>query len=283
MLDRTACGAVIALFLAACGGPAVVPSPETVGPDPALPKPQASALPTVNIAPAVGWPAGTMPTPAAGLEVEAFATGLDHPRWLHVLHNGDVLVAESNKQPSPPQGLRDFVMQQVMRVAGAGVPSADRVTLLRDVDGDGIAESRSVLLGELTSPFGMALVGNHLYVANTDALVRFPCTTGITRIDAPDEPIVALPANEPNVHWTKGLVVGPDGRMYVAVGSNSDHGENGRVAEAGRAVIWVVDRGSRTAGIFASGLRNPVGLDIEPRTATLWTVDRRGRAPEPKR
>ena len=262
----------VALLLAACGGPAYSPTPASVGPDPMLPVPRINTLPTVNIAPATGWPAGAAPTAAQGLAVMPFATGLDHPRWLHVLPNGDVLVAESNRQPSPPKGLRAFIEKQVMGVAGAEVPSADRISLLRDADGDGKAEMRSILLDGLTSPFGMALLHGDLYVANTDALLRFPYTPGVTRIDAPGERIMALPANPPNRHWTKGMVAGADGRLYVSVGSNSDHGENGMAAEAFSAAIWVVDPESRTAAIHAAGLRNPVGLDFEPTTGVLWTV-----------
>lgn len=261
-----------ALLLAACGGPARMPPAAGVGPDPALPPPGTAALPTVNIAPATGWPAGTAPTAARGLAVMPFATGLDHPRWLHALPNGDVLVAESNKQPAPPQGLRGLIEQGVMGVAGAEVPSADRITLLRDADGDGRAEGRFVLLDGLTSPFGLALAGGNLYVADTDALLRFPYAPGTTRIGAPGERVASLPANPPNRHWTKGLAAGADGRLYVSVGSNSDHGENGMAAEANRAAIWVVDPASKSAGIFASGLRNPVGLDFEPQTGALWTV-----------
>jgi len=259
-------------FLAGCGGGARGPSPSNVGPDPVLPAPRTGGLPTVNIAPATGWPEGAAPKAAEGLAVTAFATGLDHPRWLHVLPNGDVLVAESNRQPAPPKGLRDFIEKRIMGIAGAEVPSADRITLLRDADGDGRADTRTLLLEGLTSPFGMALVGGSLYVADTDALLRFPYAPGITRIDAPGEAVVALPANPPNRHWTKGLLAGPDGRLYASVGSNSDHGENGMAAEAGRAAIWIVDPASRTASIFGSGLRNPVGLAFEPETGALWTV-----------
>lgn len=272
MSHRLVSVAVLALGLAACGGPAQRPPAATMGPDPSLQPPRTTALPTMNIAPAQGWPAGETPTPAPGLAVAAFATRLDHPRWLYVLPNGDVLVAESNKHPAPPTGIRSFIEKQVMRVAGAEVPSADRISLLRDADGDGTAETRRVLLDDLPSPFGMALVGNDLYVANTDALMRFPYTSGATRIDDSGERVVSLPSNPPNRHWTKGLVLGSDGRLYLSVGSNSDHGENGMAAETNRAAIWVVDPASKTADIFASGLRNPVGLDFEPRTGALWAA-----------
>ena len=260
------------LAASACGGGAQRPAPGTVGPDPALGPPQLGGLPTVNIAPAEGWAGGETPDPAPGLAVNAFAAGLDHPRWLHVLPNGDVLVAEANKQPAPPQGLRGLAERVVMGIAGAEAPSADRITLLRDADGDGVAEGRTVLLDDLTSPFGMALLGGHLYVANTDALVRVPFRAGQTRVDAAPEVVVRLPAGGPNRHWTKGLEVGSDGRLYVSVGSNSDHGETGMEAERNRAAIWAVDPATGGATIFASGLRNPVGTDVNPETGTLWTV-----------
>ncbi len=262
-----------AVALTGCGDNARYPVSAGVGPDPVLPGPSQALIPKVAIAPASGWTAGEAPEAAPGLRVSAFATGLDHPRWLLALPNGDVLVAESNAQPAPPRGLKDFAMKLVMRVAGAEVPSADRITLLRDADHDGVAETRSVLLSGLTSPFGMALVGNDLYVADTDALLRFPYAPGAARIDAPATRIAALPAGEINHHWTKGLVAAPDGRtLYVSVGSNSDHGENGLAAEAGRAAIWAIDPATGSTRVLASGLRNPVGLDVEPRTGALWAV-----------
>jgi glucose/arabinose dehydrogenase len=220
--------------------------------------------------------AGAQPQAPAGFRVTAFARGLDHPRWLYVLLNGDVLVAESN-QPAPPpeqadKGLRAWVMKQVMKRAGAGVASADRITLLRDADGDGVAETRSVLLQGLRSPFGMALVGSELYVANADALVRVPYAAGQTRIDAPPVQLTELPAGR-NHHWTKGLVAAADGsRLYVSVGSNSNAGEHGLAEEEGRAAVWEVDRASGRKRLYASGLRNPVSLAFEPQTRALWVV-----------
>ncbi len=258
------------VVLAACGGPDR-PLTAVIGPDPQLPPPERRLLPTVDIAPAVGWPEGATPVAATGLEVTPFFTGLQHPRWLHVLPNGDVLVAETNAQPAPVGGLRDIAMRLVMGVAGARAPSADRISLLRDADGDGVAEGRAILLDGLTSPFGMALLDGHLYVANTDALLRYPFRPGQTRIDAEAEVVTPLPAGSPNVHWTKGLLAHGD-KLYVSVGSNSDHGENGLEREKGRAAIWEVDPRTGEARIFASGLRNPVGLDAHPQTGTLWTV-----------
>jgi glucose/arabinose dehydrogenase len=266
----------LALLIAGCGDTARLPEAAGVGADPQLPPPVKRLIPTVNIAPAQGWPAGAMPQAAAGFRVTAFARGLDHPRWLHVLPNGDVLVAESNKPAPPPEhadsGVRAWVMKQVMKRAGAGVPSADRITLLRDADGDGVAETHGVLLAGLRSPFGMALVGGDLYIANADALVRVPYAAGQTRIDAAPVRVTDLPAGR-NHHWTKGLAASPDGsRLYVSVGSNSNAGENGLAEEEGRAAVWEVDRASGRKRLFAGGLRNPVGLGFEPQTRALWAV-----------
>ena len=266
----------VALLLAGCGDTARLPEAAGIGAEPQLPPPVKRLIPTVNIAPAQGWPEGAQPRAAAGFRVTAFARGLDHPRWLYVLPNGDVLVAESNKPAPPPEhapsGLRAWVMKQVMQRAGAGVPSADRITLLRDADGDGLAETRSVLLQGLHSPFGMALVGGELYVANADALVRVAYAPGQTRIDAAPTTVTALPAGR-NHHWTKSLVAAPDGsRLYVGVGSNSNAGENGLAEEEGRAAVWEIDRASGRKRPYASGLRNPVGLAFEPQTRALWAV-----------
>jgi glucose/arabinose dehydrogenase len=261
--------------LGACADTARLPPAAVVGPDPVLPPPHESLIPTIKIAPAKGWPAGAKPTPAPGTSVSAFAADLAHPRWLYVLPNGDVLVAETNAPPRPEEGkgIRAKVMKLVMKRAGAGVPSANRITLLRDADGDGVAETRSVFLEGLNSPFGMALVGSSLYVANTDAVLRFPYTLGATRITAPGVKLVDLPAGERNHHWTKNLVASPDGsRLYVTVGSNSNVGEHGMDIETGRAAIWEVETRSGAHRILASGLRNPNGLAWEPQSGRLWTV-----------
>ena len=262
-----------AIILIGCADNARLPAAAGIGAAPTLPAPTLSTLPTIAVAPARGWGAGETPTPAPGLSVTAFAAGLDHPRWLTVLPNGDVLVAESNAQPSRPKTLRDVAMKLTQGLAGAEAPSPDRILLLRDADGDGVAEIRSEFLSGLVSPFGMALVGEELYVADTDALLRFRYRGGETRIAERGTVLAALPAGAINHHWTKGLAAGPDGRtLFVSVGSNSDHGENGIEAEKGRAAIWEVDRATGAARIFASGLRNPVGLAFEPRTGTLWAV-----------
>jgi glucose/arabinose dehydrogenase len=261
--------------LAACGDTATLAPTAGMGATPTLPQPKTSLIPTVKIAPAQGWPDGTMPTAMAGLAVTALARDLDHPRWVYVLPNGDVLVAESNKPPKPDQGfsVKAWVMGLVMKKAGAGVPSANRVTLLRDADGDGVAEIRSVFLEGLHSPFGMALVGANLYVANADAIVRFPYETGQTRITAPATPVTGLPGGPINHHWTKNIIASPDGsKLYATVGSNSNVGENGIEAEAGRAAIWEVNLQTGEKRPFASGLRNPNGMGWAPQTGALWTV-----------
>ena len=266
---------IAALGLSACGERATLPVSAGVGPEPVLPPPRETLLPTVKIAPARGWPEGATPLAAEGLTVAAFAAELDHPRWLYLLPNGDVLVAETNAPPRPEAagGIRGWVMQLIMQRAGAAGPSADRITLLRDADGDGVVDTRSVFLDGLHSPFGMALVDSDFYVANTDALVRFPYEEGQMRISEPGEPVVELPAGRINHHWTKNVIASPDGsRLYVSVGSNSNVAEKGMAAEAGRAAIWQVDPATRDHRIYASGLRNPVGLAFEPETGALWTT-----------
>ena len=263
------------LTLAACAGALDPGLPNPHGANPPLPAPQTALIPTVNIARAVGWAAGSQPRAAAGLQVQALARDLNHPRWLLVLPNGDVLVAESNApaRPDDATGLRGWIMKKVMSLAGAGVPSPDRITLLRDADGDGVAETRSVFIDGLHSPFGMALVGPYLYVANTDAVLRFAYLPGATRLAGPGEWVADLPAGPINHHWTKNLLASADGkRLYATVGSNSNIGENGLAAEAGRAAIVEIDLASGAVRPFASGLRNPNGLAWEPAGGRLWTV-----------
>ncbi len=265
----------LAFLCSACGDMAQLPVSAGTGAQPQLPPPVSSLVPTVHIAPAVGWQDGGVPNSAAGTRVGAFARDLDHPRWLYVLPNGDVLVAESNAPPKPDdaRGIKGWIMGLVMQRAGAATPSANRITLLRDSDGDGVADLRSVLLQGLNSPFGMALVGNNLFVANTDAVWRFPYTTGDTRISAAGVKLLDLPAGPINHHWTKNLIASTDGqRLYVSVGSNSNVAERGMAAEAGRAAIWEVDASTGAYRVFASGLRNPNGMAWEPRSGALWTV-----------
>lgn len=264
-----------AATLAACGDTTLLPPGADTGTQPRLPPPVKRAIPTVNIAPAQGWPEGVKPTPPAGMGVTAFASGLAHPRWLHVLPNGDVLVAESNAPPRPEEqkGIKNWIMGKVMKRAGAGVPSANRITLLRDADGDGVAETRATFLQGLNSPFGMALVGNEFYVANTDAVLRFPYTPGQATITAQGTQITDLPAGPRNHHWTKSLIASPDGtKLYATVGSNSNVAEHGMEEEAGRAAIWEIDRATGQKRLFATGLRNPNGMGWEPATGRLWTV-----------
>jgi glucose/arabinose dehydrogenase len=263
---------LLAVSLGACGD-SRLPQTAGYGPDPELPPPSKSLVPTVNVAPAVGWPDHAKPVPAAGLTVNAFASGLDHPRWLHVLPNGDVLVAESNAPAKKEQGVKDWVTSKVMKRAGAGVVSADRISLLRDSDHDGIADQQTAFLENLYSPFGMALIGDQLYVANADAVLRFPYAAGQTRIEAEGVKVMDLPGGPLNHHWTKNLIASPDGsKLYVTVGSNSNVGENGMENEEGRAAIWEHDLASGQSRIFASGLRNPNGLAWEPSTEVLWTA-----------
>ncbi len=261
--------------LGACGDVATLPEQADFGAHPSLPAPNPTLIPTVNIAPARSWPAGATPKAAPGLAVGAFASGLNHPRWLYVLPNGDVLVAETNApvKPEDSKGIRGWIMKQVMKRAGAGVPSANRITLLRDANGDGVAATRTVFLHGLNSPFGMTLVGNDLYVANSDAIMRFPYRTGETKITDPGVKVIDLPAGAINHHWTKNVIASRDGsRLYITVGSNSNVGENGMENEVSRAAIWEVELATSRARVFASGLRNPNGLAWQDKSGELWTT-----------
>ena len=260
--------------LMGCGASATLPVSAGTGPSPTLPPPHTSLIPTVNIAKARGWSSSETPVAAVGTSVAAFARDLDHPRWLYVLPNGDVLVAETNGPPRPEnnKGIKGWFFNFFQKKAGAGVPSANRITLLRDRDGDGVAETRSTFLSGLYSPFGMTLVGNDLYVANSDAVVRFPYVTGQTQITSPGIKIVDLPAGAINHHWTKNIIASADGsKLYVSVGSNSNELENGIENETDRAAIWEVDPKTGSHRVFASGLRNPVGMAWEPEHGALWT------------
>ena len=245
--------------------------PAAWGSTPVIPaaKPQGT-LPTLKMPTARGWREGEKPTAAAGLKVNAFAVGLDHPRWIDVLPNGDVLVAESTQVASRPRSVFHYAMQATMRRADALGVSANRITLLRDADGDGIAERRSAFMEDLSQPFGMALIGDTFYVGNTDGVVAFPYTAGADRITATGRKLVAF---KPGGHWTRSLLPSPDGKkLYAGVGSLSNIAEQGMEVEEGRAAIYELDLASGSSRIFASGLRNAVGLAWEPTTGTLWTA-----------
>ncbi|MEO8575109.1 MAG: sorbosone dehydrogenase family protein [Gemmatimonadales bacterium] len=246
-----------------------------IGPNPSLPPPETALIPLVNVVDAKGWAQGGKPIAAEGTTVNAFATGLRHPRWLYVLPNGDVLVAETNAPPRPEnaKGIKGFFFGVFQKKAGGAVPSANRITLLRDTDGDGVADIRTPFITGLMSPFGMALVGNTFYVANADALVRFPYTPGATRITAQPTKVTDLPGGKINHHWTKSLIASRDGsKLYVGVGSNSNAAENGIEKEVDRAAIWEIDPRTGSHRVFASGLRNPVGMTWIPETGALWVA-----------
>jgi glucose/arabinose dehydrogenase len=270
-LSATALGLAAALTLAACGE--TPPDPSTqYGTNPQLPGQSQYLIPPMKVATVGKW-GNAVPTVPAGLQVTALATGLSHPRTVYTLPNGDVLVVESNGPQEPIHRPKELIMGLVMAAAGAGAPSANRITLLRDADGDGKAEVRTVFLDHLNSPFGVALVGGDLYVANTDSIVRYPYVTGQTKITAPGTKLVDLPGGPIDHHWTKSLVASPDGsKLYVGVGSNSNITENGIGAEMNRAAIWEVDRANGAWRIYASGLRNPNGLQFEPQGGALWAV-----------
>lgn len=276
-LRRSNCLLLLALsaVLSACADRAAMPIEAGMGAYPQIPEARQGLLPTVNVAPARGWPAGAKPEAAAGLQVQAFATGLEHPRTVLSLPNGDVLVTETDAPPRPDdsKGIKGWFSKKIMKKAGSNHPSANRIMLLRDADGDGVAESRSVFLRDLNSPFGMALIGNQLYIANTDAIVRVPWVSGQT--EAQEKPVVvaSLPAGTRNHHWTKDLVASPDGkRLYVSVGSNSNLAENGLEEEENRAAILEVNPADGSKRLYASGLRNPNGLCWNPVTHSLWAA-----------
>jgi glucose/arabinose dehydrogenase len=266
--------AVLLAGVTACGDQASLPLLAGFGPNPTLPPPTHTLFPTINIARAKGWAAGEAPTAAPGFSVSLFADSFEHPRNVLVLPNGDVLVAETNAPPRPEdtRGIRGLIARLVMAWAGAGGESANRITLLR-ADGAGEVKMRTTFLEGLNSPFGMALVGHDFYVANTDAVLRFPYDDGATTIPAPGIKVTDLPGGLLNHHWTKNLVASADGkRLYVSIGSNSNVGENGMDQEEGRAAIWEIDLATGQHRVYASGLRNPNGLAIEPETGQLWTA-----------
>jgi glucose/arabinose dehydrogenase len=254
---------------------AQVPIAEGYGPTPTLPAPNATLVPTVNVATAESWARDAKPVVADGLLVEALASGLDHPRWLLPLPNGDVLVAETNAPPKPNDkvGVKGWAMSVVMAQAGAGVPSANRITILRDTDGDGKADVQKPFIENLNSPFGMTLSKGKIYVANTDSIVAFPYQEGDLQITAAPEKIVDLPAGPINHHWTKDVIASKDGKtLYVTVGSNSNVADRGMDVERNRAAILEIDLATKSTTVFASGLRNPNGLSWQPESGELWVA-----------
>jgi glucose/arabinose dehydrogenase len=246
------------------------------GPHPAIPQPDKKLVPTLHVAKAQGWPNSLAPRAATGSAVSAYAVGLDHPRWLYVLPNGDVLVAEAQAPPKPDdgKGLRGKVQKLVMKRAGSGAESsANRIILLRDATGDATSVEQHIFLSGLNSPIGMALVGDTLYVADSDAVLKFPYHAGDTEIHAAPTQLTALPAGSINHHWTKSLLASADGReLFVGVGSNSNAAENGLAVEHERAAVWQIDPRTGSHTLFASGLRNPVGLAWQPDSGDLWVA-----------
>jgi glucose/arabinose dehydrogenase len=265
----------IAALAAACGSPARLPVSAETGVHPIIPRPKESVIPVINVVTAKGWPNDATPVAGEGLTVRAFASGLDHPRWLYVLPNGDVLVAETNapKRPDDNKGIKGFFFKVFLAKGGGAAPSMNRIVLLRDTNGDGVADTKSIFLSGLYAPFGMTLVGDALYVANSDGIVRFPYATGVTNIVGPGVKVVDLPAGRINHHWTKNVIASPDGsRLYASVGSNSNVMENGYLHEQNRAAIWEIDPATGKHRVFATGLRNPVGLAWEPGSHALWVA-----------
>ena len=266
-----------AVVLTSCGAQGSKDPLAGFGPNPQLAAPRTRLIPQIGIPEVVGWTAGAAPKAPPGFTVTRYAEGLDHPRWLLVLPNGDVLVAEAAGPPSTGDhtntGIRAFFQKILMKKVGSTVPSPDRIMLLRDADGDGVADTRTTFAQGLKNPFGMTLVGDTLYVANTDGVVSFPYQQGQTTASGSGTKMFDLPGPPINHHWTKNVVASPDGRkLYATVGSNSNIGDNGIAAEEGRAAIWEYDIATRRARVYASGLRNPNGIDFDPVTGALWTV-----------
>ena len=271
-LLRTSSALATLLMATACGQKIADPSTQ-YGANPELPAPHQYLVPPMQVPPSAGWRNGETPQVPPGLQIRAFATGFEHPRTVYVLPNGDVLVVETNGPKAPIYRPKDYVEGKVKAMAGSAAHAGNRIILLRDTNGDGVPELRTVFIDHLNSPFGVVLVGNDLYVAATDAILKFPYVPGETHISAPGVKVTDLPAGPINHHWTKSLTASPDGsKLYVGVGSNSNITENGIAAETGRAAIWEVDPATGLKRIFASGTRNPTGLAFEPTTNKLWTI-----------
>ena len=271
-LIRTGPALIAAVLVAACSDKGGDPMKQ-YGPDPVLPEPRQYLLPPMSVPRAIGWKKGETPTVPAGLRIQAMATGLMHPRVVYLLPNGDVLVVEGNGPGTKPYRPKDYIQGKIKAIGGANQEGGNRITLLRDSNGDGVPELRTVLVDRLHSPYGVAWVGGMLYVADTDAILAFPFTPGETKITAPGVKLADLPAGPINHHWTKSMVASPDGsKLYVGVGSNSNITENGLDVEAGRAAIYEVDRLTGAKRIYASGTRNPTSLAIEPGTGQLFAV-----------
>jgi glucose/arabinose dehydrogenase len=274
----SAAASLATFSLVACTMPSGSPDPFVgFGPNPPMASPQKSLIPTVGVPDVVGWPPGAAPKAPPGFVVTRFAEGLDHPRWLYVLPNGDVLVSESASEPSEAdksnQGIKGFFQKLLMKRVGSAKPSPNKIFLLRDADGDGVAETKTMFAQGLTRPFGMALVDHDLYVANTDAILRFPYVDGATSISAPGVKVTDLPAFPIDHHWTKNIIATPDGRsMFATVGSNSNVADKGMAVEEGRAAIWLVDLATGKKRLYATGLRNANGMDFQPTSGALWAA-----------
>jgi len=263
----------LALALGGCGDTPSLDPKAGIGPNPTLPEPDYHFFTPVKIATVVGWADNDAPKPAAALAVTRFAAGLAHPRWLYALPNGDILVAESDGDGEPVMRAKSLFQRLFMKRAKSATKPGQRILLLRDADGDGVAETKTVFIDNLHAPFGMALVGNQLYVANTDVLLRYPYQEGATSIAADATKVTDLPGGPINHHWTKNVIASRDGsKLYVTVGSNSNVGENGMENEVERAAILEVDPATGARRVYANGIRNPNGMDWEPTTGALWTV-----------
>jgi glucose/arabinose dehydrogenase len=266
-------GGLLAALLGSTAGHDIASPNTQYGAHPVLPAPHQYLVPPMRVPPGVGWSEGKTPAVPAGLQIQAFATGFEHPRMVYALPNGDVLVVESNGPAAPIYRPKDYVEGEVKALAGSSAPGGNRIILLRDSRGARKPDVRTVFIDHLNAPFGVVLVGNELYVADTDAILRFSYTPGQTRIASPGVKLTELPAGPIDHHWTKSLVASPDGtKLFVGVGSNSNITENGMAVEEGRAAIWEVDRQTGFKRIYASGVRNPTGVAFEPQSGKLWAI-----------